>query len=1472
MSFRGSLRRQFVREAAKIYGPPRRRSSFPLRLVASAAVLLVAGIAGFWVGSGGDDSTLARFPASGAGGSNPPTSKNAAAGDESSTVVSTPARDSVRSNTLSSSAAAPSVDSRLRVESRGGTTLIADDGARWSWISDRRLQLHDGRVYLDVEPRSEPLFIEHRGSEVVVHGTRLVVASEGRAVKVGVGSGEVELANADGSVALGPGEEGVLRATGEPEKWGARRFSHLTSFAQAAIEGTDASDGTNDPSAATVASVATSVEGYSYATARLPNTETTVSAPVLMKYHVDVHIEGDMARTTIDQTFFNPNGTRVEGEFRFPLPPDASISRLAMYVNGQLMEGGMAERSHAVEVYEGIVRKMLDPAILEWMEGSTFRLRVFPLEPRSDRRIVLSYQQSLESLYESDRYRFPLQTPMASWEEFSVQVLIKGGSRPGWRVTTPTYPLERVTAANGDLELAYEAKRIRPPKDVLVDIERPARPEFQVAAFGGELGRFVSVAWTPEVDAPVYRGARRVLLMVDRSGKISAAERDAQGRLAERLLRALDRKDFVNVLTYSVAPEVWNETFVRRDREALRQARAFLEEKSFVGGGDLAASLRRAAEVFGTPQEGDLIFYLGDGVDTLSGLERERLAEILPAEIAFYALPVSRSYDRVLLGALAGRSGGRVVPLSPDGRLGWRAFDLISALRTPTLQTLDASFLDSDGRPVDGSFYSDRQTLRDGETVRWVGRLEGKEPVRLGVGGEEFALVEPETTSGWIPRLWAKLRIEALERDSAAEHRSEIVELSKRYYVMTESTSLLVLENDAMYEQYNIDRGRKDHWARYPAPETWTGRTHVGGWQPVLGSLNDPASMPWGWSHWRTNAHWHDAINRSFFAWQPTGVWQRTTRFGLPEISSPVDVDFFGATTHNAWVSPASKGFVHLLAPRVPAVADNFALGLGADPRLSVYYSFQTALPAGFANAWFTGGGAGGGGFWQGARTGKAPEVEPGALRVLEAALPAVDLELAIGEHDAVRVLLFKAGNRVVFDGDRAVHLRPEGPLVSDPLFDEVIHDSSAVFEWSRVPWFAVPQDRLIAGARVSARVERSTDGAVDVVRIDRGDWTVTELRFRASKPLEVAILLRDGTVIQRVVYDEWVARDGRHLPTHGRVYGPGDELVDGVRYAYDRIAAADIELVAEHTKIPDATPAAITQRAVLQQALELFRVGARSALETFLRQQEDSASAELRKVARLAALRWGADAVIEAPSLDPTSENVRRWLPPNRTPLPRAVREALARGDLSSLAIAVLRETDAKTALETLESVRAEAPSGVRGYVDLLIGSLAAKKGWRLKAYQAFSRALVWPPLQKSTALLDQLSALAQALNEPLSAFEHSLSALDVAAEVGDPRLGERFAKTVELVEKDVALWKEHGRSLLQRWAQASRDDPKPFERLSRYLEDAGELDLAVRYATHVVEHSSTKKTYTALSERLESMGLAERAAACRRIAERKD
>ncbi len=54
---------------------------------------------------------------------------------------------------------------------------------------------------------------------------------------------------------------------------------------------------------------------------------------------VRAHVVGPVALTEIEQTFFNHTDTRAEGTFYFRVPAGASLSRLAMYGDGVLLEG-----------------------------------------------------------------------------------------------------------------------------------------------------------------------------------------------------------------------------------------------------------------------------------------------------------------------------------------------------------------------------------------------------------------------------------------------------------------------------------------------------------------------------------------------------------------------------------------------------------------------------------------------------------------------------------------------------------------------------------------------------------------------------------------------------------------------------------------------------------------------------------------------------------------------------------------------------------------------------------------------------------------------------------------------------------------------------------------------------------------------------------------------------------------------------
>ena len=56
---------------------------------------------------------------------------------------------------------------------------------------------------------------------------------------------------------------------------------------------------------------------------------------------------------------------------------------------GELTEAAVVERMRARAIYEEIVYRRLDPALLEWAGTGRLALRVYPVTPREDKRLLL---------------------------------------------------------------------------------------------------------------------------------------------------------------------------------------------------------------------------------------------------------------------------------------------------------------------------------------------------------------------------------------------------------------------------------------------------------------------------------------------------------------------------------------------------------------------------------------------------------------------------------------------------------------------------------------------------------------------------------------------------------------------------------------------------------------------------------------------------------------------------------------------------------------------------------------------------------------------------------------------------------------------------------------------------------------------------------------------------------------------------
>ena len=102
----------------------------------------------------------------------------------------------------------------------------------------------------------------------------------------------------------------------------------------------------------------------------------------VVRHDVRVEIDGQLATTIVDQEFYNPNDSRLEGYYLFPLPEGAVIEDFSMWIDGRETRAELLDAAKARGIYEDIVRRLRDPALLEYDGRGVFKMRVFPIEPR----------------------------------------------------------------------------------------------------------------------------------------------------------------------------------------------------------------------------------------------------------------------------------------------------------------------------------------------------------------------------------------------------------------------------------------------------------------------------------------------------------------------------------------------------------------------------------------------------------------------------------------------------------------------------------------------------------------------------------------------------------------------------------------------------------------------------------------------------------------------------------------------------------------------------------------------------------------------------------------------------------------------------------------------------------------------------------------------------------------------------------
>jgi len=597
-------------------------------------------------------------------------------------------------------------------------------------------------------------------------------------------------------------------------------------------------------SATPAAMVAEPAEQLAGALGRLYVYGTTGKAEPLeiRELRVRVSVQGPVAATEIEQTFFNPTDQRAEGTFYFPLPAGASISRLAMYVDGRLMEGELVERLRARQVYEEIVLRMRDPALMEWQEGNVFKTRVFPIPPRGPKRILIGYTQVLPMAGGERCYVYPLvskATQASRIGRFELEATLSPVAQ-GAAVSVPDWPDAEVAYQGDAAQVRLSRTHFAPTRDLALRFtpKRTGSLELFTDRRAGEDGFFLlSFVWNADSSpSPPARSAgfspsptrpegrttnpegRDWVLMVDTSLSRRADMHRAQLAAARLLLEQLGPADRFAVMTFDVEPKLHHGRLVS-GRPAIEEALEALKGVTPLGGTNLAAAFAALDAFLATasargPAE---VVLLSDGIATLGESEPAKLLAqakktLELRRVRLHALAFGSEVDRLVLQELAVEKGGLFRSVVPGEEVEREVLRFAQAVRAPYLPNPKVSL-------PDGTYdiHPERLgTLIGGEELIVLGRYKqaGRAAVRLDWAEAEFDFPETDSRHVFVPRLWARERLDALLRQpQTPEVRSQAIALSQEFTLITPYTSFLVLETENDYKRYGIDRRvRRRYW------------------------------------------------------------------------------------------------------------------------------------------------------------------------------------------------------------------------------------------------------------------------------------------------------------------------------------------------------------------------------------------------------------------------------------------------------------------------------------------------------------------------------------------------------------------------------------------------------------------------------------------------------------------------------------
>jgi Ca-activated chloride channel family protein len=565
---------------------------------------------------------------------------------------------------------------------------------------------------------------------------------------------------------------------------------------------------------------------------RLPGGAPRPLAITHRSFRVEAKVRDQVAEVVVTPVFRNPNPYPVEGTYFLSLPANAQVREFTMKVGDRIVAAELLDAAKARAIYESIVRRQRDPALLELAGTRMLKASIFPIAPGAEVQVSVTYTALLPSDGGLVSLELPFSNQFGGMEPVpQVSVRVSVESRAGLRALySPTHDVEIRRPDDNRAEISYEARNY--------DVRRAFRLHWSAAGGdvgvalltwrrGSEDGYFAFLASPRIAAAPGKVLPRDVIFVLDRSGSMGG-EKMQQGREALRMgIDSLSEADRFGIVDFASEAESFRPELAAATKENRAQAREYAAALRAAGSTNINDALLKALDLL-KPDAGrmPMVLFMTDGLPTVGEMRFDKILENVRSKDArprIFVFGVGNDVNTQFLDRLAEEGRGARDYVAPEEKIEGKVSALLEKISNPVLAGITVDFGEGGARDIHPRTPPD---LFKGSQLALFGRYRGTGPARITVKGRagdeareftyEAHFPAEDSKNDAVPRLWAARKVAFLV-DSvrlgggppAKEVLDEIVALSRRHGIVTPYTSFLITEEGAVQTRGAAERGLK---------------------------------------------------------------------------------------------------------------------------------------------------------------------------------------------------------------------------------------------------------------------------------------------------------------------------------------------------------------------------------------------------------------------------------------------------------------------------------------------------------------------------------------------------------------------------------------------------------------------------------------------------------------------------------------